>query len=415
MVGQRCAVPGGHRRPGRRRGRRCAPTSGWPTRRAVPQPARCGPGRPAARAPTRRRPEPAVRAAAGPGPRARRRRAGTASPADRRTSATDVALAEEIAARAALALDNVRLYDEARATAVALQRSPAAAARSRGSPASTRAQRYLPGSRDLGCRRRLVRRDPAVLRPGRLRHRRRDGPRAAGRRRDGPAAHGRPDARGPRPDARGPAAPPRRPRPGHRRGPAGHLRLRGLRPGRPRSLSYASAGHPPPVLQRPGRHDRAAAAPSGRTAGRRRRAVRVGHRSTVPDGARLVLYTDGLVESRDVDIDDGLRRLGRVARGRADRSSSRSATTSWPPRTAATGPRRRRRPAGGPAAPASTPTGSRTWQLDGGVESVVRGPRAGSASTLAGLGRSSRWSSSPSCWSASWSPTRCGTPAARSS
>ena len=37
--------------------------------------------------------------------------------------AADVALAEEIAARAALALDNVRLYDEARATAVALQRS----------------------------------------------------------------------------------------------------------------------------------------------------------------------------------------------------------------------------------------------------------------------------------------------------
>jgi hypothetical protein len=32
----------------------------------------------------------------------------------------------------------------------------------------------------------------------------------------------------------------------------------------------------------------------------------------VPDGARLVLYTDGLVESRDVDIDDGLRRLGRA-------------------------------------------------------------------------------------------------------
>ncbi len=64
-------------------------------------------------------------------------------------AATDVALAEEIAARAALALDNVRLYDEARATAVALQRSLLPSPQPRVTGVDT-AQRYLPGSRDLG-------------------------------------------------------------------------------------------------------------------------------------------------------------------------------------------------------------------------------------------------------------------------
>ena len=64
-------------------------------------------------------------------------------------SATDVALAEEIAARAALALDNVRLYDEARATAVALQRSLLPSPQPRVTGVDT-AQRYLPGRRDLG-------------------------------------------------------------------------------------------------------------------------------------------------------------------------------------------------------------------------------------------------------------------------
>ena len=82
----------------------------------------------------------------------------------------DIALVEEIATRAALALDNVRLYDEARATAVALQRSLLPRLQPRVTGVDS-AQRYLPGRRDLGVGRRLVRRDPAVLRPGGLRHR----------------------------------------------------------------------------------------------------------------------------------------------------------------------------------------------------------------------------------------------------
>ena len=75
------------------------------------------------------------------------------------------------------------------------------------------------------------------------------------------------------------------------------------------SLSYASAGHPPPLLHQPGTPTAVLPQPSGAPLG-------VGgvpfesHNVSVPDGARLVLYTDGLVESRDVDIDDGLRQLG---------------------------------------------------------------------------------------------------------
>jgi GAF domain-containing protein len=48
----------------------------------------------------------------------------------------DVALAEAIASRGAMALDNVRLYDEARATSVALQRSLLPKRPTNGSPAS---------------------------------------------------------------------------------------------------------------------------------------------------------------------------------------------------------------------------------------------------------------------------------------
>ena len=44
-----------------------------------------------------------------------------------------------------------------------------------------------------------------------------------------------------------------------------------------RSLSYATAGHPPPVLQRPDGATELLPAAVGRTAGRRRGAVRVGH------------------------------------------------------------------------------------------------------------------------------------------
>ena len=99
----------------------------------------------------------------------------------------------------------------------------------------------------------------------------------------------------------------------------------------------------------------------------------------VPDGSRLVLYTDGLVESRDVDIDDGLRRL--AGRSRTDhRGSTRSATTSWS-RWTGRRARRRRRPAGGRAdRPRLRP--GRDLAADGGVEPSPR-PAAWVRGTLA--------------------------------
>ena len=85
-----------------------------------------------------------------------------------------------------------------------------------------------------------------------------------------------------------------------------------------RSLSFATAGHPPPVLHGPDGVPRLLPQPSGAPLG----VGGVPFESTtvrVEDGSRLALYTDGLVESRDVDIDDGLRRLARsLADGPAD-------------------------------------------------------------------------------------------------
>jgi serine phosphatase RsbU (regulator of sigma subunit) len=224
-------------------------------------------------------------------------------------AATDVALAEEIAARAALALDNVRLYDEARATAVALQRSLLPSPQPRVTGVDT-AQRYLPGSRDLGVGGDWF--DVITLSCGRV-----------------ALVIGDVMGRG----LRAAAA-------------MGQLRtaVRMLAVLDPmpedvlrhlddlaqstdevqlatcvyavfdpvtRSLSYATAGHPPPVLQPPDGPAELLPQPSGAPLG----VGGVPFESItleVPDGARLVLYTDGLVESRDVDIDDGLRRLGRA-------------------------------------------------------------------------------------------------------
>jgi GAF domain-containing protein len=80
-------------------------------------------------------------------------------------------------------------------------------------------------------------------------------------------------------------------------------------PGRPWTLRWTNAGHPPPVLVDPAgaaelldRHDilfglaRAAAA-------------RTDEARTIAPGSTLFLYTDGLIERRGEDIDAGIRRL----------------------------------------------------------------------------------------------------------
>ncbi|GAB3324686.1 hypothetical protein GCM10027451_49180 [Geodermatophilus aquaeductus] len=76
-------------------------------------------------------------------------------------------------------------------------------------------------------------------------------------------------------------------------------------------LCYASAGHPPPLLvtdHRPRWLDDGRSRPLGAASGPRSEALAV-----VPPGSMLLWYSDGLVERRDADLDDGLLRLSSVA------------------------------------------------------------------------------------------------------
>ena len=79
-------------------------------------------------------------------------------------------------------------------------------------------------------------------------------------------------------------------------------------------LHVASAGHPPPLLIADGRAGFLAVEPSRMLGAPPAPAVQWS--GVVPPGATLVLFTDGLVESRGSDIDAGLERL-RTAAGRS--------------------------------------------------------------------------------------------------
>lgn len=74
-----------------------------------------------------------------------------------------------------------------------------------------------------------------------------------------------------------------------------------------RRLDYACAGHPPPLLSAGDKIERLTGANSaviGLPQGARGSAS-----VTIPHGASLVMYSDGLVESRHAPIDDGIARL----------------------------------------------------------------------------------------------------------
>jgi serine phosphatase RsbU (regulator of sigma subunit) len=82
------------------------------------------------------------------------------------------------------------------------------------------------------------------------------------------------------------------------------------------TLTYACAGHPPPLLAD---GDAVTYLDGGRSA-----ALGVGEPHgqatvTVQPGARLVLYTDGLIERRAEPIDAGFDRLAQAARRSRDR------------------------------------------------------------------------------------------------
>ena len=74
------------------------------------------------------------------------------------------------------------------------------------------------------------------------------------------------------------------------------------------TLTYATAGHPPPVVQLPSgeirRLDDANAPMIGLTSTRR-----VANTVPFPAGSRLVMFTDGLVERRDRPFDDGIDQI----------------------------------------------------------------------------------------------------------
>ncbi len=230
-------------------------------------------------------------------------RRGTGAPG---YSRADVVLAEEIAGRAAMALDNVRLYDEARATSVALQRSLLPTAQPQITGVDT-AQRYLPGSREVGVGGDWF--DVIPLSCGRVAFVIGD---VMGRGLRAAAAMGQL-----RTAVRTLAV-------------LDHLpedvlrHLDDLAQGTDqvqlatcvyavydpvaRELSFATAGHPPPVLREPDGSTRLLPQPSGAPLG----VGGVAFESVtmpVADGSRLLLYTDGLVESREVDLDDGLSLL----------------------------------------------------------------------------------------------------------
>lgn len=77
-----------------------------------------------------------------------------------------------------------------------------------------------------------------------------------------------------------------------------------------RTVTYSSAGHPPPALLHADGTveflDRATDPPLG---ARFEHIPRIQAEASFSEGASLVLYTDGLVERRHEDIDTGLHRL----------------------------------------------------------------------------------------------------------
>ncbi|MEV7726150.1 SpoIIE family protein phosphatase [Streptomyces sp. NPDC087917] len=76
----------------------------------------------------------------------------------------------------------------------------------------------------------------------------------------------------------------------------------------------ARAGHPPPAVATPDGRVTFLQGPPGTPLGTGGREFRT-QEVPLPPGSLLALYTDGLIEARDRDLDEGLERLGRALRG----------------------------------------------------------------------------------------------------
>lgn len=84
-------------------------------------------------------------------------------------------------------------------------------------------------------------------------------------------------------------------------------------------LTWTNAGHPPPLLVTHDGQARYLTEGHGLLLSTGLAPVRTDARLTLPPRSTLVLYTDGLVESRDRSIDDGLERLRKHAASLAHR------------------------------------------------------------------------------------------------
>jgi serine/threonine-protein kinase RsbW len=84
-------------------------------------------------------------------------------------------------------------------------------------------------------------------------------------------------------------------------------------------MTYACAGHLPPLLTKPGDGPNyLLEGRSGALGSRAGRTARVEHSTPLPPGSRLLLYTDGLIERRSRRIDKGFELLARTYAGRRD-------------------------------------------------------------------------------------------------
>ncbi|TXR52914.1 PP2C family protein-serine/threonine phosphatase [Quadrisphaera setariae] len=82
-----------------------------------------------------------------------------------------------------------------------------------------------------------------------------------------------------------------------------------------RELVWSSAGHLPPLLLVPGAAPRLLEEPAELLLGLQVDTRRTDHRTVLPAGATVLLYTDGLVERRGVDLSKGLVWLRSAAAG----------------------------------------------------------------------------------------------------
>ena len=84
------------------------------------------------------------------------------------------------------------------------------------------------------------------------------------------------------------------------------------------TVAYSNAGHPPPMLLLPDGMVEVWWSTPEPLLGLTSRKERATHRRTVPVGATLLLYTDGLVEHPGHVLDDGIARVAEALRGETE-------------------------------------------------------------------------------------------------